>query len=384
MKDALKNDRARIQVGRISHFGLLEMSRQRIRTGVLEGSSVVCSHCAGAGVVRSTSSVALHVLRVLEDALIKSAANDMTVRARTPVALYILNQKRAHLRDIERRFGVVILVEADDTLTGANYHALERGDPASGAKADEPAEARPAGYGAPPADGEEFLIEDEVAANDEAEAPEGEAAEDEFEGAEAAHGEGEATAGEGDGPRRRRRRRRRRGERPAGEGLAAEAQQPSDAGLASDGESSGGERTQSARGEGEPGEDDARAPSSRRRRGRRCRRGGGERTGAPSTMAEGAGPEDSGESAALGAAEPSHSHEDHAPQRAARSEPTSAADSEAESIPTSWRSDEHEAPPSKSGTAQSASPDAAPPSNDPTRPRRGGWWQRAKATVTGE
>ena len=108
MKDALKNDRARIQVGRISHFGLLEMSRQRIRTGVLEGSTVVCPHCLGAGVVRSTSSVALHVLRVLEDALIKSATHDMTVRARTPVALYILNQKRAHLRDLERRFGVAI------------------------------------------------------------------------------------------------------------------------------------------------------------------------------------------------------------------------------------------------------------------------------------
>ncbi len=72
-KDALKNDRARIQVGRISHFGLLEMSRQRIRTGVLEGSTVVCAHCQGAGVVRSTASIALHVLRLLEDALIKSS-----------------------------------------------------------------------------------------------------------------------------------------------------------------------------------------------------------------------------------------------------------------------------------------------------------------------
>ena len=136
MKDALKNDRARIQVGRISHFGLLEMSRQRIRTGVLEGSTVVCQHCMGAGVVRSTASVALHVLRVLEDALIKSATHDMIVRTRTTVALYILNQKRAHLRDLERRFGVAIIVEADDTLTGSNYHALERGEPASGVKDD--------------------------------------------------------------------------------------------------------------------------------------------------------------------------------------------------------------------------------------------------------
>ena len=136
IKDALKNDRARIQVGRISHFGLLEMSRQRIRTGVLEGSTVVCAHCQGAGVVRSTASIALHVLRVLEDALIKSSTHDLIVRTRTPVALYILNQKRLNLRDLERRFGVVILVEADDTLTGANYHAIERGEPATGVKSE--------------------------------------------------------------------------------------------------------------------------------------------------------------------------------------------------------------------------------------------------------
>ncbi len=194
MKDALKNDRARIQVGRISHFGLLEMSRQRIRTGVLEGSTVVCPHCMGAGVVRSTASVALHVLRVLEDALIKSAAHDMTVRARTPVALYILNQKRAHLRDLERRFGVAITVEADDTLTGSNYHAIERGEPASGVRAEEAArepEIRPAGYGAAPEEIEEFAIEEEAEA-EAAEGGEGEAAEEEIEGAEPARGEGEA------------------------------------------------------------------------------------------------------------------------------------------------------------------------------------------------
>ncbi|MDB5651363.1 MAG: RNAse, partial [Hyphomicrobiales bacterium] len=131
IKDALKNDRARIQVGRISHFGLLEMSRQRIRTGVLEGSTVVCAHCAGAGMVRGTSSIALHVMRVLEDALIKSSMHNITVRTRTEVALYILNQKRTHLRSLEERFGVVITVESDDTLTGMTYHALERGELAS-------------------------------------------------------------------------------------------------------------------------------------------------------------------------------------------------------------------------------------------------------------
>ena len=134
VKDALKNDRARIQVGRISHFGLLEMSRQRIRAGVVEGSTVPCPHCAGAGTVRSTASIALHVLRVLEEALIKSASHDVTLRTRTVVALYILNQKRAHLQALEGRFGVHITVAADDSLTGANYHALERGEPASGVR----------------------------------------------------------------------------------------------------------------------------------------------------------------------------------------------------------------------------------------------------------
>ena len=174
IKDALKNDRARIQVGRISHFGLLEMSRQRIRTGVLEGSTVVCAHCQGAGVVRSTSSIALHVLRVLEDALIKSATHDITVRTRTLVALYILNQKRANLRDLERRFGVAVSVEADDTLTGATYHAIERGEPATGPRreietaplvqddfatiVDEPAQIE-----SPPEEEFETRIEDDAA-----------------------------------------------------------------------------------------------------------------------------------------------------------------------------------------------------------------------------
>src|SRR5450631_3010297 len=88
VKDALKNDRARIQVGRLSHFGLLEMSRQRMRTGVIEGSTVACPHCAGAGMVRSTSSIALYVLRALEDALMKNSSYDIAVKTRTAVALY--------------------------------------------------------------------------------------------------------------------------------------------------------------------------------------------------------------------------------------------------------------------------------------------------------
>jgi ribonuclease E len=397
MKDALKNDRARIQVGRISHFGLLEMSRQRIRTGVLEGSTVVCPHCMGAGVVRSTASVALHVLRVLEDALIKSAAHDMTVRARAPVALYILNQKRAHLRDLERRFGVAITVEADDTLTGSNYHAIERGEPTSGVKAEEAGrepEIRPAGYGAAP-EGEEFAIEEEIEAAEEPEAGEGEAAEEEIESAEPARGEGEAAEGESEQGRRRRRRRRRRGaERAPGEGVGANAPQPTDAGLAAVAEIGGDFAAASPpRGEGETvEEEEGRAPGARRRRSRRGRRGERDRFAPPSA-----------ESGALEAAEPGEPGsfgEELAPLLAAEpeAEPLFAVEPEA---PTPATSREPEQPSAWESAAPSiaaepalqpaeAAPEAAPAEAAPTaaedasRPRRSGWWQRARATLVGE
>lgn len=130
LKDCLKNDRARIQVGRISHFGLMEMSRQRIRTGVLESSMVVCSHCGGTGLVRSTESVALHVLRSLEESLIRGVTHDLIVRTRTSVCLYILNQKRAHLADLERRFGLMVTVFADDHASmGGHLFVVEKGEP---------------------------------------------------------------------------------------------------------------------------------------------------------------------------------------------------------------------------------------------------------------
>ena len=129
LKDALKNDRARIQVGRISHFGLLEMSRQRIRTGVLESTTTVCPTCQGSGHVRAPASVALHVLRSLEDQLLKGATHNLTIRTRTSVALYILNQKRAHLSEIEQRFGLSITVTADETIANGAHFVIERGEP---------------------------------------------------------------------------------------------------------------------------------------------------------------------------------------------------------------------------------------------------------------
>ena len=108
LKECLKHDRARIQVGRISHFGLLEMSRQRMRSGVLEGSTVICPHCSGTGLVRSVESMALHVLRSVEAEAIKGRANAFTIKVPTEVAIYILNQKRTNLLDIEERYSVSV------------------------------------------------------------------------------------------------------------------------------------------------------------------------------------------------------------------------------------------------------------------------------------
>ena len=196
MKDALKNDRARIQIGRISPFGLLEMSRQRMRTGVVEGSSVLCPHCGGSGNVRATSSVALHLLRMLEDQLIKSAANDLVVRTRTEVALYVLNEKRQSLRDLERRFGVSIMLRPDEELGAARTFVIDKGEPSTGV----PEVTLPSDPMLDEADELDAFVEEDE---------ETEAETVEAQGPEEAVGEREA--GGEDGGRRRRRRRRRGG-----------------------------------------------------------------------------------------------------------------------------------------------------------------------------
>lgn len=131
MKDCLKDDRARIQVGRISHFGLLEMSRQRIRASVLESTMQVCAHCAGTGYIRSASSVALHVMRAIEEFLLRHSQNNIIVRTPVSTALYVLNHKRKNLADLEARFGLTIDIEADDNV-GAQHLAIDKGTVAVG------------------------------------------------------------------------------------------------------------------------------------------------------------------------------------------------------------------------------------------------------------
>ena len=121
LKDSLKSDRARIQVGRISGFGLLEMSRQRLRPGMLESTTTHCPHCHGTGYVRSNESLALAILRELEEEGTRARTKEVLVKVPLDIANYMLNQKREHVAMIEGRFGMSVRIEADMHLISPNY-----------------------------------------------------------------------------------------------------------------------------------------------------------------------------------------------------------------------------------------------------------------------
>jgi len=200
LKDCLKNDRARIQVGRISHFGLLEMSRQRIRASVLESTMKPCPHCGGTGHVRSDSSVALLVVRAIEEHLLKDPRYQITVKTPATTALYVLNNKRSTLTDLEARFGLTITVEADETV-GSQHYAIFRG-----AAVENPvvvADMKP--LPAPEPDEEDEMVVEEV--DDETVEEDREDAPVTARATAAADSDGQR------GDRKRRKRRRRRGGR---------------------------------------------------------------------------------------------------------------------------------------------------------------------------
>ena len=413
LKEALRADRARIQVGRISHFGLLEMSRQRMRPGVLEGSSVICPHCAGAGTVRSTSSIALHVLRVLEDTLIRNAAFNMTVKTRSVVALYILNQKRAHLRELEERFGVAITVLADDSLTGSTYHAFERGEPATPVPGVQRALVRVDSISPydneSPDDAEENEEENEVETENDGEEQNESAGEN---GAEGGNGH--------DGNRRRRR--RRRGRNREATGIEQDAPQPADDALAAvasingeaavhgdadaGSESSESDDDQSADGDNGAGE------GQRDGRGRRRRSRRGSRRG-PYGMQRGDEADDRN-SAAPGSwikTDDGQPDAEFAPFSATAETSLEAEAREATHAPDTDVQHEHAAEPEAVDPVEAHAVTPAPAAPEPTvaepapaapapepvhrevevlpeapapQQKRGGWWQRAKSTLSGE
>jgi len=302
LSDCLRQDRARIQVGRISHFGLLEMSRQRIRASVLESSTEPCPQCGGSGHVRSVSSVALQLLRGLEETLMKGATHNLVVRTRTDVALYVLNHKRGHLRDLENSFKVTLSVIADPTVSGQQSFIIDRGEQVHTLEAAKALLA--AQVAAFPAQLEEADDEDEgydLESEYEIETDESEGLGDEVAAGEGTAGEGTGGAADADGPRRKRRRRRRgrSGEPREGGPLREEHDAPR---IAADAES--GDAVATAE-EGESDEDESeetqgvarndqgaggeRRPRRRGRRGGRRRRGGPE-DGLSGSIADELGP----------------------------------------------------------------------------------------------
>ena len=278
LSDCLRQDRARIQVGRISHFGLLEMSRQRIRASVLESSTEPCPQCGGSGHVRSVSSVALQLLRGLEEILMKGATHNLVVRTRTDVALYVLNHKRGHLRDLENSFKVTLAIVADTSVSAQQSFVIDRGEQVHTLEAAKALLA--AQVAAFPAHVEEAVEDDEpldVEAEVETEETEGLA--DDQPAGESSDGETDA-----DGRKRKRRRRRRgRGEPREGGPARDDSEMPR---VASD----QAEVVGAVDGEGEEGVEDGaedsearaeQAAGGERRPRRRGRRGGRRRRGGP-------------------------------------------------------------------------------------------------------
>jgi len=121
MKDKLKTDRARIQVGRISGFGLMEMSRQRLRPGMIEATTQPCPHCHGTGLIRSDDNLALNILRQIEEEGTRRRSREVLVKVPVSIANYLMNQKREHIAQIEARYGLSVRIEADVHLVSPDF-----------------------------------------------------------------------------------------------------------------------------------------------------------------------------------------------------------------------------------------------------------------------
>ena len=192
LKDKLKSDRARIQIGRISGFGLLEMSRQRLRPGMIEATTQPCPHCHGTGLIRSDDNLALSILRQIEEEGTRGRSREVLVKCPVGIANFIMNQKREHVAQIEARYGLSVRIEGDPMLVSPDF-TLEKFKTATRVVAEAPA----------PVVSVDTSLMDQI--DEEAEAEEAEATD-----AAAAEAEVAAEGDEEQKPKRRRRRRRRR------------------------------------------------------------------------------------------------------------------------------------------------------------------------------
>jgi ribonuclease E len=218
LKEALRHDRARIQVGRISHFGLMEMSRQRLRPSLTEHSFVTCAHCQGLGIVRSEESSALHVLRAIEEEGAKRRAAEIVVHCSPAVAMHILNRKRERLTATEARHDMCVIFEPDATLSAAQ-NRIDRIRPQTQPAPSLGAPALRMDYAPEPV----FLS----GGDEEEESTIADEAEEEVSASAEGSQEGNGQEGNGEERGRRRRRRRRGGRRE--EGASPEAADAADA-----------------------------------------------------------------------------------------------------------------------------------------------------------
>ncbi len=203
LKERLKTDRARIQVGRISGFGLMEMSRQRLRPGMLESTTQPCQHCHGTGLIRSDDSMALTILRALEEEGTRKRSREVLLKAPVTIVNFLINQKREHVALIEGRYGMSVRIEADPRLVSPDY-AIEKFKTAT----------RPVPEASRVISGNASLM-GEVVEEEEEDLP----AEDEAEETPATGTQADASQqGEGGAKKKRRRRRRGRGKGGNGQG----------------------------------------------------------------------------------------------------------------------------------------------------------------------
>ena len=384
------------------------MSRQRIRTGMLESSSLPCVHCGGSGYVRATASVALQILRAIEESLLKSTTHNLILRTRTEAALYILNQKRAHLRELEIRFGVTVTIAADERLAATSAFQLDRGELAI--RSEGPVTGVRAVAISPQLD-----ADDDIDGYDEEEAileAEAEPVEPEAPREKSSEGNGEGRSGG-----RRRRRRRRGGRHETGESsgdhATGEDEQSGDdetdsesrdnddqTGEDSDGRVGVNEGDELVVADVRDGEATPRSDSSddegagrRRRRGRRGGRGRDRTEGRPRENGE--------EQQAVSA-----SFEEVAqvstglPQEASETAPAPVSVdlpvAEEPSIPAAEAaapevlvSDTVDSDIAATEPVPAATPAPEPVAVvltpiDPDRPKRAGWWSRTKAALTGD
>ncbi len=288
MKDKLKTDRARIQVGRISGFGLMEMSRQRLRPGMIEATTAPCPHCHGTGLIRSDDSMALSILRQIEEEGTRRRSREVLVRCPIDIANYLMNQKREHIAQIEARYGMSVRIEGDAHLVSPDF-TLEKFKTATRVVTVPEA---------PVVSADTSLMAQIDADEAEAEA-DAEVAEEEQPREAVTESEETETSGE-DKPKRKRRRRRRRKSGNGGENYDSDSN-GTEAGDSSEAGSEGETKPDSEAGEEAESEEKKPTRTRTRTRGGRSRSKKSEETTAEATQSAEAPAAEAGDTASVAA-----------------------------------------------------------------------------------